>query len=216
MKSVAANKVDNFFSQYPLRTYQKGQILIHAGDNPQYVFYIVKGKVRQYDISHKGDEVVVHVYDTNAFFPMMWVITGFENKYFFDVEEEVEVRVAPPESVVAFLRANPDVMYDLIGRVYTKVDRLLDKMTNLMTGSALRRVLYELTAECRRFGKKNDDGSYSIGLNENDIAARAGLSRETVNRELKKIAHENIVQVTRSGIVIKDCKKLQTKLAIIT
>lgn len=211
MTSAASDKVDKFFSKYPVRTYQKGQVLIHAGDNPQHIFYIVTGKVRQYDISHRGDEVVVHAYNAGTFFPMSWAITGINNRFFFDVEETAEVRVAPPQEVIAFLYAHPDMLIDLLTRVYTKVDGLLDKMTNLMTGSAFRRVLYELVVECRRFGKRTDEGCVII-LNEQDIAARAGLSRETVSRELKKVVRESLVRVTRSGIIISDFEKLREKL----
>ncbi len=211
MTSATSDKLDSFFSKYPLRAYQKGQVLIHAGDNPQHIFYIVKGKVRVYDISHRGDEVIVHAYDAGAFFPMAWVITGIDNRFFYDVEETVEVRIAPPHEVIAFLHAHPDLLVDLLTRVYTKVDGLLDKMMNLMTGSAFRRVLYELVVECRRFGKKSDEGCI-IMLNEQDIASRAGLSRDTLSRELKKVVRESLVRVTRSGIVISDFDKLRAKL----
>lgn len=147
---------------------------------------------------------------------MLWVVTHIDNKFFFDAEEDTDVRIAPPESMVAFLQSHPNVTFGLLGKVYIKVDKLLDRMMNLMTGSALKRVLYELMAECKEFGQNNTDGSCTITLNEHDIAMRAGLSRETVSRELKKITHEDIVHVARSGILIKSTKRLQAKLESVT
>lgn len=140
--------------------------------------------------------------------PLQELITGS----FFDVEEAAEVRIAPPEEVITFLRAHPDMLIDLLRRVYVKVGGFLDKMTNLMTGSAFRRVLYELVVECRQFGRSNDEGGCIIMLNEQDIASRAGLSRETVSRELKKVVRDGMVRVTRSGIVINDFEMLRAKL----
>ena len=52
-----ADKVQKHFSQYRFRKYPKGQILIHSGDEPEHIYYLVSGKVRQYDVSYRGDEI---------------------------------------------------------------------------------------------------------------------------------------------------------------
>ena len=205
--------VNQFFLHYPLRSYSKGQILIHADDSPQYIYYIVKGRARQYDISYRGDEVVVNSFKEGAFFPMQWAITGIDNKFFYDVDEDLEVRIAPADDVVEFLRQHPEVTYDLLRRVYIGADGLLNKLVHVMSGSAMNRILYELVIECRRFGKKIDKDSYEITLNEQDVAIRAGVSRETVSREFKKIKGDLNISVSHTGIHIGSLKKLEAKLA---
>ena len=49
-------------------------------------------------------------------------------------------------------------------------------------------------------------------MSESDLGARAGLSRETVSREMNKLVNENLVKVTRGRIIVDDIGKLEIKL----
>lgn len=51
-----------------------------------------------------------------------------------------------------------------------------------------------------------------IKLSEEELARRAGLSRETVSRQLSKISQEGLVRVTAAGLVIKSLRRLEEQL----
>jgi CRP/FNR family cyclic AMP-dependent transcriptional regulator len=214
MNPEVTRKIEQYFSQYPLRSYHKDQILIHAGDESPHIFYLISGKVSQYDISYRGDEVAVNIFKAGAFFPMLGAITKKPNRYFFGTVTPVELRIAPQEEVLAFLKNNPDVVYDLLSRLYVGVDGLLGRMAHLMAGTAKSRLLYELIIECRRFGEKRQDDSCLVAIKEVELAKRAGLSRETVSRELQKIIHDDLIQVSRQAIVVKNLSALEARLGI--
>jgi CRP-like cAMP-binding protein len=201
-KEIIENTVKEFFSKYPQRHFKKGQILVYAGDDPDHIFYLVSGAVRQYDISDRGDEIVVNVFKPVAFFPMSWAINRTPNPYFFETTSDVELHVAPADDTVEFIKSNPEVMFNLLSRLYSGVDGLQRRMAHLMGGSARSRLLFELITECRRFGKLQDDGSTMISTSEIELAQRAGLSRETVNRELSKLKQNGAVYYTNKYISI--------------
>lgn len=207
-----ARKVERFFNAYPLKSYDKGQFLVLADEDPKHIFYLLKGQVREYDISHRGDEVVVNVFKPPAFFPMSWAINKTPNRYFFEAATSVTVRLADPDQAVEFLKANPDVMFDLLSRLCIGTDGLLRRTAHLMGGSAKSRLLFELITECRRFGERRSDGSYLITMNESEIGARAGLSRETVSREIRELKKLNLIAVSRRGILLTDINALEKKL----
>jgi CRP-like cAMP-binding protein len=207
MQPGVAQKIQDFFSRFPIRHYRKGQILIHAGDDPTHVFHLVSGRVKQYDISYRGDEVVLNMFKPPAFFPMSYAINGTPNVYFFEADEDIELRPVPIDDVLTLLKANPDVTYDLLSRLYRGTDGLLGRIAHLMAGSARSRVLYELLIQARRFGQPVDDGT-QIPANEIDIGAQAGLARETVNREINKLKRDGFIDVQNNQIVIKDLDQL--------
>ena len=208
--SIAA-KIDKEFSKYPRRSYPKGQILIFADESPEYIFYITEGRVRKYDVSYKGDEIIVNIFKPPAFFPMSEAINHTPNDYFYKTETAAEVHIVPFDAAVQFLNDNPDVMLDLLARIYRGVDGLLGRLVHLMSGSAKSRLLYELLIECRRFGKTNDDGSCVLEITEVDLAARSGLSRETVSREMKSIKAEGLVSISGKGITVNDLSVLENR-----
>jgi CRP-like cAMP-binding protein len=212
MSTGVANKIEEFFKQYPLKSYDEGQLLILADENPKAIIHLISGNVREYDISYRGDEIVVNVFKPPAFFPMSWAINQQPNRYFFEAASKVVAREAPPEEVLEFLKQNPDVMLDLLGRLYRGVDGLMRRMAHLMGGSARSRLLFELIIEAKRFGKVGKDNSCAIDISETEIGARAGLSRETVSRELRELKKQGLLNVNRQGILLKDIDGLEAVL----
>jgi len=205
-------KVTEFFAAYPLRTFDKRQLMVRAGDSLPGVFYIVEGRVSQYDITPAGNEVVVNVFKPGAFFPMSWAINDTPNQYFFEAATDVTARVAPAADAVQFLKDNPDVTFDLLSRVYRGVDGVLRRMAHLMGRDAKTRVLFELLNAAYRFGEPCADGSVFVSLKEGDLARHSGLARETVNRSMQTLKATGLLTVTHDGITIKSPKQLELLL----
>lgn len=212
MPEEIADKVHKALSQYPKRTYPKGQIIVFADESPEHIFYIVKGKVIKYDVSYRGDEVIVNVFKPPAFFPVSWAVNGSHNAYFYKTDDETELHIVPAEDIVRLLKDNPDVMYDLIQRIYRGTDGMLARMVQLMSGTAKSRLLYELLIEARRFGEKQKDGSYKLKVSEVDLAARAGLSRETVSREMQGLKDKGLVTMGPHSMVIAGIQAVEKAL----
>lgn len=209
--SVAA-KVERAFSKYPRRIYPKGDILVFAGDKPKHIFYLKTGRVRKYDVSYRGDEVVVNVFKSGAFFPMSWALNDEPNHYFYKTETATELYAVPVDNTLQFLRDNPDVVLDLLNRLYRGTEGLLGRMVHLMSGTAKSRLLYELIIECRRFSEPNGLGDRKLGVSEVDLAARSGLSRETVSREIGKLKDAGLVSLDGKTIVVHDLSALEQVL----
>lgn len=211
MSADVSAKIEEFFDKYRSRKYAKGQILILNGDDTSYVYHLLSGKVKQYDVTYRGDEIILNVFKPPAFFPMSLAVNGGTSPYIYEADSDVEIRQAPVDDVVAFVKANPDVLYDLLSRVYRGVDGLIGRMAFLMASSAKSRLMYELLIEARRFGTMNEDGSCLLQISEKDLGARAGLSRETISREINKLKKENLITIDKD-ILIKSVTALEKKL----
>lgn len=209
MNDDTAQKVDAYFGNYRVRHYKKGQILILNGDDPEYIYRIVSGKVKQYDVTYRGDEVIVNIFKAGAFFPMSMAINREPSQFIYEAETDIDIRQAPFGEVLEFVKANPDVLLDLLSRVYRGVDGLLGRMVHLMASSAKGRLMFELLIECRRFGEGGDKVRV-VHLSEKDLGARAGLSRETVSREISKLSRLGLVAVESGRITILDIEAFES------
>lgn len=207
-----SDKIEQFFSQYSLRKYPKGQILILNGSPATHIFHLESGIVKQYDISYRGDEVILNLFKPPAFFPMSLAINGGESLYTYEAKTALELRQAPLEDAVQFLKNNPDVLFDLLSRVYSGVDGLLARVTHLMSSSARERLLFELLIECHRFGEKQPDESYKLNISEKELGARAGLSRETISREMSKLSRDGVVIIEKHQITVPKLINVVDKL----
>lgn len=210
--SDISQKIASFFASYPLRAFDKGEIMIRAEDTLPGVFYLIEGRVSQYDITSSGNEVVVNVFKPGAFFPMSWAINNTTNHYFFEASTKVVARIAPAADAVQFLKDNPHITFDLLGRVYRGVDGILRRMAHLMGGDAKSRLLFELLNAAYRFGEQHEDGTIFVVLTESDLAKHSGLARETVSRCIQDLKVAGLVNVSHSGITVKDLRRLETML----
>jgi CRP-like cAMP-binding protein len=194
--------VEEFFAKYHQRTYARGDVVLFADDPALPVLYLESGQVCQYDVTSSGNRVICNIYKPGTFFPMSSAISRVPNRYFFEALSEVSLRQAPGADVVAFVRAHPDVMFDLLSRVYRGTDGLLRRMTELMSGTARERLLGELRIAAERFGVSQPDEHTLVVVTETQLAQQTGLARETVSRELQQLKREGVVKTSKAGLVI--------------
>lgn len=212
MDMSIAKKIESFFAEFPEKSFGKGEIIVHAAESPPGVMYLVEGRVSQYDISPAGTTVVVNIFKPPAFFPMSWAINKTPNNYFFEAATDVRLHLAPADAAVTFLRNHPDVLFDLLARVYSGTDGMLRRMAHLMGGDARSRLRFELLNAAYRFGERQEDGSIFVPLREGGLAEHSGLTRETINRHLQTLKEQGLVEISRRGFVLRDPKQLEHDL----
>lgn len=214
MNTQVAGKLDEFFTHFKHQTFRKGEILIRADENPSGILYLKEGIVKEYAISRKGEELVVNLFKPGAFFPMTWGINETSNRYFFEAVTSVSGWKAPREQVIAFLRDEPDVTFDLLSRLYKGTDGLLTRIIYLMSGSAYARLITEIIISAKRFGTKDKKtGIISCSLSETELATHAGLTRETVSREMKRLKDKKLVTFSKNSLIIPDLILLEEELS---
>jgi CRP/FNR family transcriptional regulator len=204
-------KIEGFFAVYKTQKYKKGEILVRAGDDPSGVFFLKSGRVREYSISKKGEEVVVNIFKKGAFFPMSYAINKTPNLYYFEAMEDLELVKAPIDDVVEFLKKDPDILFDLLRRVYIGTDGLLSRMGYLMSGNAYERLIAELLIVGKRFGKTSDR-KLTVVTSEKELATQTGITRETVSREVKNLKSKGLISFKKRELVINDITKLEEEL----
>lgn len=197
-----------------MKRYHSGQLLIYAHEDPAGIFYLESGEVRKYDIGPDGEEVVLNVFKSKVFFPMAWAVNKTANQYFFESTTPIEVRRAPVEAFSAYLESHPKAVYGLLRQVYSGLEDTQHRVILLMDGDAYHRLLFELMMEGKRSGEMHSDGSCVITVSLADLAQRAGLTRETISRELGKIIQtSNLVSRQGRSLVVHDFKTLEEQFS---
>jgi len=204
-------KLSDFFADSDERTYRKGDIITFANQDPEGVLFLIDGIVEQYDVTPEGNKVIVNIFKPSSFFPMSWAINKTPNVYFFAALTNVRLKRAHPDKVALFLQQNPDVMFDLLSRVYIGTDGLLRRLVLAASGIAANRLIFELLIEGHRFGEDTNGAKTIVKIKQSSLAARSGLARETVSRELHKLERDGLVKLTKGGIILS-IKALEDKL----
>lgn len=206
-----AKKLDEFFQKYKIRKYKKNQLLVTPGKKPPGVFYLKEGIVRQCAISSTGEETTLNIFKPNSFFPMAWVLSNTLNPYYLESGSQVTAWLAPKSDFLNFIKNNPDILLDLVKRIYAGLDGYFLRMESLMQGSAKTKLVTELLIYAKRFGKNIKEAG-NIKITEKDLAAGAGITRETVSRELQKLKKKGILSFNKGFLTIENISKLEKEL----
>ncbi len=204
-------KLSSFFTKFKSTNLKKGENLLRADEVPAGVYFLQEGLVKQYFLTHKGDEFIVNVFKSGSFFPMPWAINNIKNTFYFEASTDAKVFIAPKEKAVSFLKDNPDVMFDLLSRIYRGIDGVFLKMAYMMSGDAYERLVNVLLIHAKRFGKE-ENGQIKILINEKDLSNQIGIRRETVSRQLKKLKEKNLAVFDKGEIIIPNLQRFEAEL----
>ena len=200
MNQTVLDKLNGLFSNSSVIKYGKGEIMTSANQEPESISFLLDGVVEQYDITPEGNKITVNIFKPPAFFPMSWAINKTTNTYFFATLTDVKIKRLDSDNVVLFLKNNPEVTFDLLSRVYRGTDALLKRLVLASSGIASNRLIFELLIEAYRFSTDQDGNKTLIKVRQSNLAARSGLARETVSRELHKLEANGTITFTNGGI----------------
>lgn len=204
---------ETFYKQFVTRNYKKGEMLIRADDDPQGIFCLTKGYVRQYTISKNGFELTLHILKPISYFPMVWAVNGTPNVYFFEALTPVEVGRAPREDVVNFIKDKPAIIFELLSELIEDYAESLTRIEHLVFSDAYRRVISVLLYIAKHFGEPvKDTIVVQHRFTQQDIATLVGVARETASNELSKLEKKGVIKYVKHSMIFKDMDKLELEL----
>ncbi|PIR63426.1 MAG: hypothetical protein COU64_04480, partial [Candidatus Pacebacteria bacterium CG10_big_fil_rev_8_21_14_0_10_40_26] len=174
---------------------------------------LTKGYVRQYIISHTGEELTLHILQPISYFPMVWAFNNTPNVYFYEALTPVEIGRAPKNQVLEFIKNKPDLISELMCELLRRYEESLARIEHLVFSDAYRRVISVLLYLATYFGNKN--GTKIIvqhRFTHQDIASLVGVARETVSIELGKLAQKKLVEFVDHNMIFSNIAKLEQEL----
>ena len=202
-------QASKFFASAPEKSFSKGSIIISPEDDLEKIYYLSRGKVKQYVLSSSGEEVIIHIFRPSAFFPIMLVIGNITNRFYFQALTKIKVKTSPRDKVIEFLKKEPASLYDLTVRFAKGLDGLSTRLESLLGEKAQDRIISLLLYLSEKFGKETHEGiKINLPLSHQEIAKWVGLERETVTRQLKALNDKGLIKYKRRKIIVADAKGL--------
>ncbi len=211
MQPKVQKKLLSFFTKYKLKTFERGEQVINPTGKK--VFFLTKGTVRMF--SHvDNSQLTLNIYKPYSLFPMSLILRRTKDKYSYDALSEVEGYFAPKTYFKKFLKENPDIVLDLLKRIYIGLEGFFMRMETLLLGGATLRILTHLIIYTRRFGR-NVGGKvmFDHSLTHEQLSYQTGLARESVTKEFKKLQDKNLVGYIGKKLFIPDLSKLEEEYA---
>jgi len=178
------------------------------GDELLKKFYIVlKGKIKSFQMNlDTSKEQTLFVYRAGDMFDTLILLDGKPHEVLYEVIESVDVLELPIEKVREWLKTNEKFnrhFFPYIASQMRHTEELASDLSLYSTSERLSKLLLQNM-------NPNDDHYYQLlqNLSKTEIAKLLGTVRNVVERHLKELEAEQIIENQRKNIYVKDVKKL--------
>lgn len=198
--------LDRLISASIRRSYSTNQVLLIEGAPCAGMYIIESGWLKAVKIGSDGREQVLQTLRASDAFNAISVFTGVPNQATVSVLEDAVVWLIPRAVLLRLLDEHPPlarkVTIDLAEQVMHLV-QMVEDLSLRPVESRLARLLLE----------QAQDGSVQRRrwATQTELASRLGTVPDVVNRALRKLSEEGLIQVDRHQIRLLDLEGLQAK-----
>lgn len=186
------------------RTYPKKAPVFLEGAYPRYLFKVVSGAVKVSRWTEFGKELILNIYTEGDYLGWDEVVTDENYRSIASALEDSELLLIQKEDVRELLDKKPSMYAALLHQSISDGQLLQDKLVKTAYESVRKRMAYILGLLHEKY-----QGSHKIHLLREDIAALAGISKETAIRVLSSFKDEDLIEINNNEIEIKSLDDLE-------
>lgn len=190
-----------------INRYKKKQVIYTEGNHPSRLFYIQKGKVKTYKRNDDGKELIVGLYNEGDFLGYVSLMEGKTYRETAEAMEDTELAIIPRSEFEELLGSNPAVMKKFIGILASNINYKEEQLLAIAYNSLRKKVADTLILLYQKYNQSNDPG-FQIDLSRENLAAIAGVAKESLIRMLSELKDEKLISLDGSKIKILDYSKL--------
>ncbi len=206
---VKADKEMNAFSEH--RTIKKVQRKEHVYleiDTPNFLYYVVKGKIKTFKTNELGKEFITEIYKEGDFFGYHALLDQSNHKEAAVAIEDSEISPIPKNDFYQLLFSNNEVSLKFIKLLSNNLLEAEENLLKLAYNSARKRVSEALLFIYSKYFSEDKENEYFPVAREN-ISALAGISPESVSRNLTEFKEDKLIEIDNGIIKILNFKKLR-------
>lgn len=194
------------------RSLEKGEILFHKGDIGSTFYIIIKGLIK-IGVSNKlGDEVTLALLRDGDFFGEMALLDEQPRSADAIALEDSILYVLNRNDFFPFLIENENAVHSILRALSMRLrrtDDLFAELSFLTVSARLAKRLLELAKPTQTQGE--EPGEFRVQMSQRELAAMLGVTRESINKELKILKDKGMVTTSRNAIIIKDLDRLKRR-----
>lgn len=198
-----------YCKQFPVKRFERGELILVQGEVPSCAFVIKKGVVKVYNLTSQGDEKPISFDITGEVFPVAWCFEKARYaQYYYEAFNDCEVYCVPRSEYTKFLNSSPDSLYQVLNNLVDWFVNYQMRINALEQSKATMKIVNTLHFLCLRYGidTKPNMVEIQLPLTQQDLANFMGLTRETTGIELKKLQRKGVLTYKKQSYVVRTDK----------
>lgn len=197
MNVLTDEELDRLIPLLTERRFKPRQVLFSAGDRPERVYLLLKGRIKIYRVAENGKEIILDVAGKGDVVGDMAVVEDGERSACAQaIDESVAVSISW-EDFTHLVQQSPRLgfaMVELMARRLAGMQRTFMNIVSKPVSARLADILLN----------RQDEGNVYLGLTHQELAQTIGTSRETVTALLSRFVALGAILPITDGYRITD------------
>lgn len=181
--------------------YLDQQIVIRAGEKPNYLFYIKEGLVNASKLNEEGKELIIDTHQTGEIFGYDTILSDDTYDYSVLSTGKSEIVKIDKNEFLEHIEGNVQGCLEILKKLCSKVANHEDKLIALAYDSVKKRIVMELDLLFK------DNDQLSTDISRSDLAHRVGTTPETLARTLSELKKNKIIELKDQKISLIDSEQ---------
>ncbi|MNP97809.1 cAMP receptor protein [compost metagenome] len=196
------------------RTLVRGESLFHKGSSPDALFGVVSGSLRVSVVAPGGREAVIAMLEPGHWFGEVSLLVGRERVYDTCAVDTTEMAVVAAADFHRLVADHPDVHMAFTRLVCLRLRQALAWIDDVILMPLPVRLAHRLlTLDARAVAPTEEGGGTLLGVSQEDLSFMLGVSRQSVNRQLKLWEEDGTLRVRYRSIELLDRAQLERHAA---
>jgi CRP/FNR family cyclic AMP-dependent transcriptional regulator len=211
-ESLSEENIEKLADLLRRMTIRAGEILFREGDEGMTLYIIHHGRIK-ISMSKMLDKLTLAILGPGEFLGEMALLDGEPRSADAVALEETQLYALNRKDFLAFLMNNDNAIHNILMALsmrLRKTDNLLAEMCFLSLSARLAKKLVEMASDPNN--RQPGESDYCLQMSQQELANILGVSRESINKELKTLRSREILSTSRKSIRINDIDSLKRRM----
>ena len=209
--------INRFLSYCRVRTVPSKTVMIHAGDLPDVLYYIISGSVEVMIEDEEGNEMVLAYLNKGQFFGEMGLFYEQPTRSaWVRTRSDCELAEMTYPRFRQIATESPGLIFELATQLATRLDRTNRKLGDLAFVDVTGRVAHAIMDLCGEPDAMTHPEGMQIKVSRQELSRLVGCSREMAGRVLKVLEEQGLLRATGKTIVVFNARpKMKTRPVVV-
>ena len=198
---------EQLFRYAKLTTFKRGATICSKGDPGNSLFAVISGTVKISVSSPDGRNAILNLIGAGDLFGEIAVLDGQARTADATANTNCEIYVIDRRDFLPFVRSQPALAMKFIEILCARLRWTSDQVEQVILQDLPGRLAATLLGLIEK--RKLDPNSRTIAVTQQEISEMVGMTRESINKQLRAWAARSWVRLEHGAIVVLDAEALR-------
>lgn len=212
-RSLGDAEIEALVGAGRVETFRRRGVLFRQGERPDGCYVLLEGRVRLVRASVSGSNILLFVGAPGYWFGVATALGGIAATVTAEAATPVKVLRIPTPRMMGLLRGSEAIAAAFLRVTGQQVIRLVELIDVSRRGGAPERIaahLLFIDREFRHYAPRPWADPLPLPINQTDLSAMSGLTRQTVNAVIRRLDREGAIITGTRWIAIRNAAALES------